>query len=118
MIIGAAQIDNHVALSLVVADTLNETTSVDIATFECLQINRAAIFHVNGFRTNFGGEQKQEKGCRHSDHDNSTAVSLTNIVFAIDNGFHPILKGGHTINQSLYFLCGDFSGMKDRQVID
>ena len=68
MIIGAAKIDYHVSLRLVVADALNETTSVDIAALECFKINRAAIFYVNGFGAHFGGEQENDECRRYSGH--------------------------------------------------
>jgi hypothetical protein len=53
MIVRAAQADDHVALRFVVADPLNEAAAVDAAAFECFEIDRTAVFYVNGFGMSF-----------------------------------------------------------------
>ena len=56
LIVNALDADDHVALGLVVTDTLNEAAPVDVPALERLEIDRAAISHVDRFGANFRGE--------------------------------------------------------------
>lgn len=58
VVVRSLQADDHVGLRLVVTEALNKTAAADVATFECFQIDRAAILYFNGFGTYFGGEQE------------------------------------------------------------
>src|ERR1700733_7371519 len=48
VIVSAAQIDQHVTLRSIVTNTLNEAASRRVRTSEWLEIDRAAIFDVDG----------------------------------------------------------------------
>ena len=54
--IRAAQADYHVALRLIVTNALNEAAAIDVTAIKCFEVDRTAIFHVNGFGANFRGE--------------------------------------------------------------
>jgi hypothetical protein len=56
LIVNALDADDHMALGLVVADTLNEAAPVDVPAFERLEIDSAAISHVDRFGANLRGE--------------------------------------------------------------
>jgi len=56
LIVNALDADDHMALGLVVTDTLNEAAPVDVPAFERLEIDRAAISHVDCFGANLRGE--------------------------------------------------------------
>jgi hypothetical protein len=59
MIVRIAQADDHVALCLIVADTLNEAAAIDVSALKRFEIKGTAIFHVNGFRANLRSEPSQ-----------------------------------------------------------
>jgi hypothetical protein len=62
MVVGTSEVDQHIALSLIVADPLNEAASGYIGANEGLEIDYAAIFHVHGFRSRGRrDERKQER---------------------------------------------------------
>jgi hypothetical protein len=58
MVVRAAQADDHVALRFFVANALNEAAAVDVTALECLEIDRATIFHVNRFGADLCAEQE------------------------------------------------------------
>lgn len=68
MIVIALQANDHVALRFVVTDALNEAAASDVPAFKCSEIDRAAIFYVNGFGPRFGGDQEQDGGNNTSKH--------------------------------------------------
>jgi hypothetical protein len=69
VIVGAAEIDEHVALRLVVADALNEAAPRCVCAGERLQVDDTAVLDVDCFRTRGRGDQDGEGGCDISDHD-------------------------------------------------
>jgi hypothetical protein len=56
LIVNALDADDHKALGLVVTDTLKEGAPVDVPAFERLEIDSAAISHVDRFGANLRGE--------------------------------------------------------------
>jgi hypothetical protein len=56
LIVDALDTDDHLALGAVVTDTLNEAAPVDVSAFERLEINSAAISHVDRFGADLRGE--------------------------------------------------------------
>jgi hypothetical protein len=68
LIVNALDADDQMASGPVVTDTLNEAAPVNVPAFERLEIDGAAIPHVDRFGANLGGEQVQEQCYRGSDH--------------------------------------------------
>jgi hypothetical protein len=61
VIIDALQIDQHIALGFVVADTLNKAAAWRVCAHERLQVDNAPIFDVYGLRAD-GCREKSEDG--------------------------------------------------------
>jgi hypothetical protein len=56
LIINAFDVDDHMALALIVTSTLNEAAPVDIPARERPEIDGAAVFHVDRFGANLCGQ--------------------------------------------------------------
>jgi hypothetical protein len=56
LIVNALDVDDHMVLGLVVTDTLNEAAPVNVPALERLEIDGAAISHIDRFGANLRGE--------------------------------------------------------------
>ena len=61
MVVGAPQIDQHVALPFVVTDALDETAPRRVGAGKRLQVDDATVFNVYRLRTGWCGDQEQER---------------------------------------------------------
>jgi len=68
MVVGAAEIDQHVALSLVVTDPLDEAAPRCIRASKGLQVHTATIFDIDRFGTDWRCVEERECGDEWSDH--------------------------------------------------
>lgn len=66
MIVRTPQIDQHVALRLVVTDTLNEAAARRLCAGKRLQVDSAAVLNVDRFRAGIRRHQ-HDKHCDQSD---------------------------------------------------
>jgi len=68
VVVSAPQADQHIALTFVVADTLNEAAARRVRAGERLQADDASIFNVYGLRADRRGDQNNERYSERSDH--------------------------------------------------